>query len=205
MKLIFMGKQGSGKGTQAKIIAEKLGLCHISTGDLFRNCKGELGKKIHSIIDQGNLIDDELTFDILKERISQPDCKNGFLLDGFPRNLAQAILLEEKIGVDLIIDIYVSDELVIERLVNRLNCEQCGAIFNSITRPPIKEGICDVCGGSLFVREDDNKEAIEKRLQIYHENNWPILDFFKNKMIRVDGSKKIYEVGEEILRILRSS
>lgn len=205
MKLVFMGKQGSGKGTQAKIIADKFGLCHISTGDLFREAKGEIGRKIHALIDKGNLIDDELTFQVLKERIVQEDCKHGFILDGYPRNVSQAMILEEEIGVDLVIDIYVPDEIVIERLINRLNCGECGAIYNAISKPPKKEGICDVCGGSLFVREDDNEEAIKRRLEIYHENMWPIFDFLKDKMVRVNGNQKIYKVEEDIMNVLRSA
>lgn len=204
MKLVFMGKQGSGKGTQAKIIAEKLGLCHISTGDLLRNTEGELGKKVHAIIDNGEMVDDELIFQLIKQRIQKPDCKKGFILDGFPRTFEQAIMLEEEVGIDLVIEIYISDNLVKERLLNRLNCDECGAIFNSVTKPPQKEGICDVCGGSLSVREDDNEEAIETRLGIYYKNFWPISDFFKDKLIRVNGNQNIYKVSEEIMNRLRN-
>ncbi len=204
MKLVFLGKQGSGKGTQAEIISRELGLCHISTGDLLRNTKGKIGKQIHSLIDKGEMVSDELIFEILKKRIKKPDCKNGFILEGFPRNLKQAIMLENQIDIDLIIEIYLPDNLVINRLIHRLNCSKCGAVFNSVTNPPKKSGICDFCGGKLIKRQDDNKQAIKKRLELYHKNFWPIIDFLRDKIIRIDGSKKIPEVTREILNALET-
>ena len=203
MKLIFIGKQGSGKGTQAEIISQKLNIPHISTGDLLRHVKGSLGKKIHSLIDSGNMVSDELMLEVLKERLRKADCKKGFILDGYPRDLAQAKILSREIGVDFIVEIHIKDTKVVDRLVNRLNCANCGAIFNLKTNPPRKEGICDKRSNKLFVREDDNKEAIIQRLKLYNKKTKPVIDFFGKKVIRVDGSKNIEEVRDEIISKLK--
>ncbi|MBT4257670.1 nucleoside monophosphate kinase [archaeon] len=198
MKLVFIGKQGSGKGTQARIISQKLNICHVSTGDLLRHVKGKLGKKIHSLIDEGNMVGDELMLEVLMERLRKEDCKNGFILDGYPRDLVQARILEKEIGVDLIVEIYIEDKIVVDRLTNRLNCGNCGAIFNLKTNPPHKEGICDKCSDELFVREDDNEAAILQRLKLYKKKTQPVINFFGKKVIRVDGSKNVEEVAKEI-------
>lgn len=205
VNLVFMGKQGSGKGTQAKIVSEKLGICHISTGDLLRGATGKLKEKIDFLINQGILVGDELILEVLQKRIKKEDCKDGFILDGYPRNLEQAKVLEKNFEIDKIVEIFISDREVVERLVNRLNCKICGALFNKITNPPIIEGVCDKCGGRLFVRDDDNEETIKKRLRIYKKDTEPILEFFKDNVLRVDGSRSIDEVNEEILEGLNFS
>ena len=202
MNLIFMGKQGSGKGTQAKIISEKLGLCHISTGDLVRGVEGELKKEVDALINKGNLISDELMFEILKERVKKSDCEKGIILDGYPRNLNQAKTLQENFEISKVIDMDIPDEEVLNRLVNRLNCKKCGAIFNKLTNPPKQEGICDFCGSELFVRDDDHEDAIRKRLEIYHRDTNPILSFFKEKVVKINGNQKIEDVTKEILEKL---
>lgn len=200
MKLIFVGPQASGKGTQAKFISEKLGLCHISTGDLLREAKGELKEKVDEYMNSGQLVPDELILDILKERLDKPDCKNGFILDGFPRNLSQAEALEKEIGFDKIIEISIPDEVAIERLASRVSCSNCGAVYNDITNPPKEKGKCDLCGSELYKRKDDNEEAIRKRLEIYHSETEPILD--KYDSIKINGTLPIEKVGEEILKVL---
>jgi adenylate kinase len=204
LKLVFIGKQGSGKGTQAEIISRKFNICHISTGDLLRNVEGDLGREIHSLIDEGNMVSDELILKVLKKRLLNGDCKNGFILDGFPRDLVQAKSLEEEIGVDLIVEIYIEDKEVVERLVNRLNCKNCGAIFNLKTNPPIKKGICDKCSDSLFVRKDDHKEAILQRLKLYNKKTKPGIELFGNKVIQVDGTKNMEDVSKEIKDLINN-
>jgi adenylate kinase len=203
MNLIFIGPQASGKGTQAKIVAEKLGLVHISTGDLVRGAKGELKQEIDKYVNRGTLVPDELIIKILKERISQPDAEKGFILDGFPRNLAQAKALKEMIRVDKIIEISISDEEAVRRLSGRVNCPQCGAIFNTITNPPKKEMICDVCGERLMKRADDEENAIRARLEIYHNETEPILK--EHPSIRIDGTNSIEKVNEDILNELEKN
>jgi adenylate kinase len=199
-KLIFIGPQGSGKGTQAKIIAKELNLCHISTGDLLRNTKGELKKQVDQIIKAGNLVPDNLMLKILKQKLNSKECKGGFILDGFPRNIEQAKALDKITKIDKIIEIYISDSNAIKRISNRLSCKNCGAVFNTLTNPPKKAGICDFCSGELFKRTDDTVEAIKKRLEIYHKNTEPILRHYKS--IRIDGAQDINKVAEEILQAL---
>ena len=185
MKIIFIGPQGSGKGTQAKILSEKLNIPHISTGDLFRALDGELKQEVDTIINQGNLVPDELTIKILKERLEKPDAQQGFILDGFPRNLNQAKLLETITQTDKIIEITLHDEEAIKRISGRINCKECGAIFNKFTNPPKQENTCDNCQGELTQRADDTEEAVKKRLTTYHNKTEPILDYYGK------------EVGEE--------
>jgi len=201
MILIFVGPQGSGKGTQAKIIAQKMNIAHISTGDLLRNLQGDLKQKVDEIMHKGNLIPDELIIEIIKKRILNQDCKSGFILDGFPRNIEQAKKLDEKIKVDKIIEISISDEEAIKRLSGRLTCKKCGAGFNSMTAPkPKQKGICDFCGGELYTRDDDNEEAIKKRLKIYHNQTEPILKHYNS--IKIDGEQSIEKVTEDIIKEL---
>ncbi len=201
MKLVFIGPQGSGKGTQAKIVSEKLNIPHISTGDLLRNCEEELKERVNSFINKGELIPNGLMIEILKKRISKDDCKYGFILDGFPRNLEQAKELEKNITIDKYIEISISDEEAVKRLSGRRNCNKCGAIYNVNTSPkPEKEGICDKCCGKLYQREDDTEEAIKKRLDVYHKETEPILENLPS--IKIDGEKSIEEVSEDILKNL---
>ena len=196
--------QASGKGTQAKIISEKLGLVHISTGDLLRGAEGELKNEVDKYIQEGLLVPDELMLRILNERLSQEDAKKGFILDGFPRNISQARELKKLVDIDNVIEIAISDEEAIRRLSGRVNCPKCGALYNLITAPkPEKEGICDKCESELYKRKDDNEESIRKRLEIYHNETEPILNEYP--FIKVDGSKSIDEVAQEILSKLEKN
>lgn len=203
MNIIFVGIQGSGKGTQASVIAKELGLAHISTGDLFRGAKGELGQKLKEIMDAGQLVPNELTLQILKERMIQDDCENGIILDGFPRNLEQAQDLEKEIKIDKVIEIKISDDESMKRLSGRISCENCKANYNILTTPkPAQEGICDKCGGKLIQRADDTPIAIQKRIDAYHEQTEPILEFYKEKLIEINGEQKIENVKKDILETL---
>jgi len=203
VKIIFIGPQGSGKGTQAKIISEELKIPHISTGDLFRSLEGPLKEEVDSVINQGKLVPDELTVKILKERISKPDCKPGFILDGFPRNIAQANMLDKITKIDKVIEINISDELAVERISSRWSCKKCGTIFNTATNPPKRQNICDKCQGELYRRADDNPEAIKKRLETYHRETEPILKKYKNISVKIDGEQEIDKISEEILDVLK--
>jgi adenylate kinase len=202
-KIIFIGPQGSGKGTQAKIISEELNIPHISTGDLFRMLEGRLREEVDSYINKGQLVPDELTVRILKERISKPDCKNGFILDGFPRNIAQAEMLDKITIIDKVVLINITDELAVERISSRWSCKKCGAVYNTITNPPKKQNICDKCQGELYRRADDNPEAIKKRLETYHKETEPILKKYRKIQITVDGAQEIDKISEEILENLK--
>lgn len=198
-----MGPQGSGKGTQAKIISEELNLIHISTGDLFRALEGKLKEEVDSYINKGQLVPDELTVKILKERISQPDCKAGFILDGFPRNLNQAKLLQKITEIDKVIEINISDELAIERISSRISCKKCGAVYNLITNPPKKQNICDRCQGELYRRADDNPDAIKKRLETYHKETRLILEMYKDRLVTINGDQEIDKISMDIFETLK--
>lgn len=200
MKLVLVGPQGSGKGTQAKLLAAKLGIAHVSTGDLLRGAQGELKKEVEEVINSGKLVPDELMLDVLKERLKGGDCKEGFILDGFPRNVRQAEMLSSVTEVDKYIEIAISDEEAVRRLGGRVACEKCGAGFNTVTMPPKQEGICDKCGGKLVQRADDTEEAIRARLKTYHEETEPILEKYEH--VKVNGEKSVEEVQEEILKVL---
>src|SRR3989339_157742 len=165
MNLIFIGPQGSGKGTQAKIISEKLNLCHISTGDLLRNVKGNLKEEVDSYINVGKLVPDELILKILIKELKK--CKKGFILDGFPRNVTQAKKLKDLININKVIEINITDKQAIKRITSRISCKNCGAVFNKITKPPKIEGGCDYCKDKLYVRDDDKEEFVKKRLNIH--------------------------------------
>lgn len=202
-KLIFIGPQGSGKGTQAKILAEKLSIPHISTGDLLREAKGELKEELDNYMNEGKLVPDKLIIKILKQRIEKPDTDNGFILDGFPRNTAQAKLLEEITKIDNVIEITLSDEEAIKRLSGRVNCENCNANYNELTAPkPKQKGICDKCNGDLIKRNDDTKEAVKKRLEIYKQETQPVLEIYDNLLITINGEQTIQKIATEILERL---
>ncbi|MEM0465970.1 MAG: adenylate kinase [Candidatus Pacearchaeota archaeon] len=203
MRLIIIGPQGSGKGTQAKIISEKLKIPHISTGDLFRNIKGSLKEKIEYYINKGELVPDELTIKLLKQRINQSDSKKGFILDGFPRNIAQAKALEKITKIDKVIEIYLNDDKAVERISSRLSCKKCGAVYNTITNPPKKQDFCDKCNEKLYKRKDDNPEEIKKRLDIYHKETEPILKIYENILIKINGDQEINKITEEILKKIK--
>lgn len=206
MIILFAGAQGSGKGTQAKIIAEKLKIAHISTGDLLRNVKGELKEKTDFYITKGELVPDNLIIRILKERIKEKDCKDGFILDGFPRNLKQAKEFEKIMKIDKILEIYISDETAKKRLMGRWNCKKCGIAYNIVTEPkPKNDKKCDICDIKLYQRTDDiDKEAIKKRLEIYHSETEPILKEYKEKAIKINGEQSIEKITEDILKILNA-
>lgn len=199
MIIVLVGPQGSGKGTQAKILSERLSIPHISTGDLIRNLKGDLKNQADDLINKGNLLPDDLTFKILEERISQQDCKNGFILDGLPRNLNQARILSKRYEISLVLEIDVPDQESLKRLSGRKVCPQCKKNYNS-TEPfkPKVDGKCNICNIDLITRKDDYIEAIKKRLEIYHKETKPVLDFFKDKAKKVDGVGSVEEVDKRI-------
>ena len=212
MKIIMLGAPGAGKGTQAKQIADKYSIPHISTGDIFRaNIKNgtELGKKAKQYMDQGALVPDELTCDLVMDRIQQDDCKNGFVLDGFPRTIPQAEALDAALGkinekMDYAIDVDVPDENIVNRMSGRRACLNCGATYHLISIPPKVEGICDRCGSEIVLREDDKPETVQKRLKVYHEQTQPLIDNYKNQGIlkSVDGTQPMDEVFKAIVTIL---
>ena len=212
MKIIMLGAPGAGKGTQAKMIADKYGVPHISTGDIFRaNIKNgtELGMEAKKYMDQGLLVPDELTVRILLDRVAQDDCKNGYVLDGFPRTIPQAEVLDEaltKLGdaIDYAINVDVPDENIVKRMSGRRACLTCGATYHIEHVPPKKEGICDVCGSELVLRDDDKPETVKNRLNVYHEQTQPLIDFYTEKGVlkTVDGTVPMEEVFAAITAIL---
>jgi adenylate kinase len=212
MNIIMLGAPGAGKGTQAKKIAEKYGIPHISTGDIFRaNIKNntELGKKAKEYMDQGLLVPDELTCDLVTDRIQQDDCSKGFILDGFPRTIPQAEALDKALtamgqSMDYAVNVDVADENIIDRMSGRRACLKCGATYHIITIPPKSEGICDNCGSELVQREDDKPETVKKRLDVYHEQTQPLIDYYNNQGIlrTVDGTKDFEGVFQDIVMIL---
>ena len=212
MTIIMLGAPGAGKGTQAKMIAEKYSIPHISTGDIFRyNIKNgtELGKEAKKYMDQGLLVPDELTVKILLDRVAQDDCKNGYVLDGFPRTIPQAEVLEEaltKLGdrIDYAINVEVPDENIVKRMGGRRACVNCGATYHIEHVPPKKEGICDNCGSELILRDDDKPETVEKRLHVYHDQTQPMIDYYTKAGIlkSVDGTVDMEDVFGAIVSIL---
>ena len=212
MKIIMLGAPGAGKGTQAKRIAEKYTIPHISTGDIFRaNIKNgtELGRKAKEFMDQGLLVPDELTCDLVMDRIQQDDCKNGFVLDGFPRTIPQAEALDaalSKIGqkMDYAIDVDVPDENIVNRMGGRRACLSCVATYHVEFNPTKAEGICDACGAQTVLRDDDKPETVQKRLTVYHDQTQPLIDYYKNQNIlkSVDGTQPMEAVFDAIIGIL---
>ena len=212
MKIVMLGAPGAGKGTQAKMIAEKYGIPHISTGDIFRaNIKNgtELGMEAKKYMDQGQLVPDELTVRILLDRVAKEDCRAGYVLDGFPRTIPQAQVLDEaltKLGdqIDFAIDVKVPDENIIRRMSGRRSCGGCGATYHLEHIPPKKEGICDTCGGELTLRDDDKPETVKSRLDVYHKQTQPLIDFYsaKNILRTVDGTMDMKDVFAAITAIL---
>ena len=212
MKIVMLGAPGAGKGTQAQRIAEKYGIPHISTGDIFRsNIKAgtELGKKAKSFIDQGLLVPDEVTIGMLLDRIHEADCKNGYILDGFPRTIPQAESLDKALAaigekMDYAIDVEVPDENIVKRMGGRRACVGCGATYHLVYAPTKKEGICDACGGDLILRDDDKPETVQKRLGVYHEQTQPLIDYYEKAGIlkNVDGTVDMKDVFQAIVNIL---
>ena len=212
MRLILLGPPGAGKGTQAAGIVEKYKIPHISTGDIFRqNIKEgtELGKKAKEYMDQGLLVPDELTVGLVTDRISQPDCGNGFMLDGFPRNVSQAVQLdaflkENGIALDKVINIEVDKEKLVARAVGRRICKACGATYHVEFNPSKEEGVCDICKGDLYQRADDNEETVSKRIQVYLDETKPLADYYSTSGIiaDIDGQQAIDIVFNDIVSAL---
>lgn len=214
MKIIMLGAPGAGKGTQAKLIAQKYGIPHISTGDIFRaNIKEgtDLGKEAKGYMDKGQLVPDDLTVRILLDRVSKDDCSKGYVLDGFPRTIPQAEVLDTEVArlgesIDFAIDVDVPDENIIRRMSGRRACLKCGATYHIEHIPPKKEGICDTCGSELVLRDDDKPETVKKRLEVYHSQTQPLIDYYsKQNILRtVDGTRDMQEVFADIVKLLEA-
>jgi len=212
MKIIMLGAPGAGKGTQAKKIAEKYQIPHVSTGDIFRsNIKEgtQLGRKAKEYMDQGALVPDELTIGMLMDRIQQEDCRNGYVLDGFPRTIPQAESLQNAITemgqkIDFAINVDVPDENIINRMSGRRACISCGATYHIVYNPSKVPGICDVCGSELVLRDDDKPETVKKRLAVYHDQTRPLIDYYKEAgvLVNVDGTQELNKVFSDITVIL---
>ncbi len=208
MKLVLMGKPGAGKGTQAEGIVKKLFIPHISTGDMFRaaiKAETDMGKLAKGYIEQGQLVPDEVTIGIVKERLAQPDCKEGFLLDGFPRNVNQAKALDEMLSefgtkLDGVLDINVPDERLVERLTGRRVCRACGASYHMLYNPPTNEGVCDKCNGELYQRSDDTEETVSSRLSVYASKTQPLLEYYKEQGLLhvINGDQAINKVLDDV-------
>ena len=212
MKIVMLGAPGAGKGTQAIKIADKYDIPHISTGDIFRaNIKGgtELGQKAKSYIDKGELVPDEVTIGMLLDRIAQDDCKNGYVLDGFPRTIPQAESLTEALKsqgdkIDFALNIDVPDEAIIERMSGRRACPKCGATYHIVYAAPKTENICDKCGTELIIRSDDKPETVKDRLNVYHQQTEPLIAYYKAAGVlrEIDGTQELPKVFEDVVAIL---
>ncbi|MCS7139039.1 MAG: adenylate kinase [Crenarchaeota archaeon] len=189
MRIIILGPPGSGKGTYSSRLAIKLGIPHISTGDIFREeikRGSELGNSISNYVSSGKLVPDDVVNMVIEKRLSQEDCREGFILDGYPRTLNQAEFLDGISKIDVVINLNVPKEVIVRRLSSRLICKNCGAIFNKITLPPKVEGICDKCGGELYQREDDKPEIIRRRIELYEKEIAPLLEYYRKKGVILD-------------------
>lgn len=214
MNLILVGPPGVGKGSQAKILAKDLNLPHISTGDMFRKHFAELtplGKKAKDYTDQGLLVPDDVTNEMVNERLQEDDCVNGFILDGYPRNVNQAnylnnILNELGKKLDCVIDIESDEETIVKRLTGRRVCTTCGAVYHIENNPPKVEGICDICGNKLIQRVDDQEATVRTRLKVYNDETFPLIDYYRNKnlLLVVNGNQTIDEVAQEIIKVLKN-
>ncbi|MEE8638285.1 MAG: adenylate kinase [Candidatus Margulisiibacteriota bacterium] len=212
MILAFLGPPGSGKGTQAKLLAEKLKIPHISLGDILREevrRNTPMGKRIAELIHAGKLAPNELTIELTRKRIEEPDCKTGFILDGFPRSAVQAeamdkIFGDKKLNLDKVIYFHVTEDQVVERLSDRRSCKSCGAVFHTKHKPPKVSGKCDECGGELYQRRDDEESAIRTRFEVYEEQTKPLIDRYQaaHKLVTVDASESIEDVFNKLLAIV---
>lgn len=212
MDLIMLGPPGSGKGTQAKRLSDRFGIPQISTGDILREAVKEgtpLGQEAKRYMDQGKLVPDDVVIGIVKERLKEGDCHKGFILDGFPRTVAQAEALERMLGemgrgIDHVIDIEVSEEELLRRLTGRRTCRRCGAMYHIVFNPPKQEGICDRCGGELYQRDDDREETIKARLKVYQEQTAPLIDLYQKRGLlrRIEGAGEIEEIEGRILEAI---
>lgn len=204
MKIIILGPQGSGKGTQTGLISKKFNIPKISMGDILRynvSNKTELGELAGSYMNKGNLVPDDVVNKIVKDRISKDDCKNGFILDGYPRNVKQAEMLKKITDIDFVLEVDISDKEAIKRISGRRSCS-CGEVYHTFYNPPKISEICDKCGSRLFQREDDKEEYIKKRLETYHKETSQIIEFYKEKHIRIEGKQTIEKVFEDIIKTL---
>ncbi len=214
MKIIMLGAPGAGKGTQAKMIAERFDIPHISTGDIFRSNtqRGtELGRLAKTYMDAGDLVPDDVTIAMVLDRITEEDCENGYILDGFPRNLFQAESLtaaldERQQMIDYAIDVDVPDEAIVERMSGRRSCLNCGAVYHIVYNPPKEEGICDICGEKLVLRDDDKEETVLNRLKVYHDQTYPLIDYYNREgiLVTVDGTQDVDKVFADIVSILEA-
>lgn len=208
MKLIFLGAPGAGKGTQAEVVSEKLAIPAISTGNIIRAAlkeQTEMGIKAKEFIEKGQLVPDDVVIGIIKERLAQDDCKNGFILDGFPRTVPQAEALDEMgVDIDKVIDIEVPDEKIAARMSGRRVCSSCGASYHLLYKKPEKEGVCNVCGGELIQRADDKPETVLDRLDVYHKQTEPLIDFYraKGKLRVVEGQEEVADTSALTLKAL---
>ncbi|GAA2397254.1 adenylate kinase [Streptomyces coeruleofuscus] len=214
MRIVLVGPPGAGKGTQAAFLAKNLLIPHISTGDLFRaniSRQTELGKLAKSYMDAGNLVPDEVTIAMAKDRMEQPDAENGFLLDGFPRNVSQAEALDElleteSMQLDAVLDLEVPEDEVVKRIAGRRVCRNESAhVFHVTYKPPAKEGVCDVCGGELYQRDDDSEETVRKRLEVYHTQTEPIIDYYKAQglVVTISALGKVEDVTTRAMEALK--
>ena len=214
MKLVFLGPPGSGKGTQAKKLAEKMGIPHISLGDILRDevhQETEIGKKIKEIMNAGRLVPDEITIALTRRRIEQVDCEAGFILDGFPRSWAQATALDEmvrelKIDLSAVVYFSITEDLVVERLSGRRSCKNCGAVYHIKFNPPKVAGKCDRCGENLFQRADDEEKAIRTRFEVYEMQTKPLIEHYRKmgKLVELDAGKPITEVYEKLIKLVEN-
>jgi adenylate kinase len=212
MNLILMGPPGAGKGTQADLIKASYPVPHISTGDMFREAVQEgteLGLKAKSFMDKGQLVPDEVTIGIVEERLAQPDCKEGFLLDGFPRTTVQAQALDKVLSrlnskIEAAINIFVPDEVLIQRTTGRVSCSQCKSLYHIVFNPPVKAGVCDKCGGELIQRSDDQEETARNRLKVYQQQTSPLLDYYEAHGVlhSIDGDRDTLQVFADIQAVL---
>ncbi len=210
MKLVLIGCPGAGKGTQAKKLSKYFNIAHISTGDLLREQMKqgtELGKKVSEIMNAGGLVSDDIVSAMLAERIKEDDCKNGYILDGYPRNVAQAEGLGAITGeLDKVVCFNVDDSVIVDRMTGRRGCPKCGQMFHIKYNPPKAEGVCDSCGEALIQRKDDNEETVVNRLKVYHETTAPVIDYYKNKgiLVEVDGTGDIDEIFKKVVAALEA-
>jgi adenylate kinase len=212
MFLVFLGAPGAGKGTQAAVIANNLGVAHIASGDLFRQAvdRGtELGKSVKAYMDKGALVPDEVTIHLISERLNEPDCKNGCVFDGFPRTIEQARALDKMMAergsaIDKAVYIEVPEEALLKRLTGRWICRKCQTPYHEVNSPPKVPGVCDKCGGELYQRSDDKEETIRERLKVYFAQTTPLLDYYKadGKLAAIDGNQDIKQVSRDIIDVL---
>lgn len=210
MKLVLIGCPGAGKGTQAKVLSKHFGIAHISTGDLLREelkNETELGLKIKDIMNSGGLVSDEIVTTLLANRIEKDDCKKGYILDGYPRNVSQAEGLKEVVGdIDRVVLISVDDDKIVERMVGRRSCPKCSQMYHVKYNPPKADGICDVCGSELIQRKDDTEETVKNRLEVYHSTTSPIINYYKDKgiLMEFNGEGNIDDISAELIKALEN-